>query len=362
MYDPILGQFLSPDPFVQLPDFSQNFNRYSYCLNNPLKYTDPSGEWIGIDDLIIAAAGFISGYASYGISTGNWGWKAIGAGGMGTASGLLSYHTRGLATGEITASTWNFVGSMAANTAINQVMPTIPGIPLGNNFALSVSPGLGLGTKGLTGGMNIGMSYTNGDFSIGAGIGVGNNHWGWNTAATIDGWGGGYGRTYYGASEIEGQKYGAQKVGSITGYFNHNSLTFSNDALGDKEDRWRTNAVELNIGRYSIGTHLYTNWGKRDGEGKDLEKEAPLLGKNKNGAWKNGSVHAAPAWFGYRSKNGRQVTRIGFSHPMVQNLTQNLIHKYTWLGNAPYFLNYKDFRTGGYFYSGYNNPISLWER
>jgi RHS repeat-associated protein len=45
MYDPVLGRFLSPDPYVQAPDFSQNFNRYSYCLNNPLKYTDPSGEF-----------------------------------------------------------------------------------------------------------------------------------------------------------------------------------------------------------------------------------------------------------------------------------------------------------------------------
>ena len=46
VYDPLIGRFLSPDPFIQLPDFSQNFNRYSYCLNNPLKYTDPSGESI----------------------------------------------------------------------------------------------------------------------------------------------------------------------------------------------------------------------------------------------------------------------------------------------------------------------------
>lgn len=45
LYDPLLGRFLSPDNYVQLPDFSQNFNRYSYCLNNPLKYTDPSGDW-----------------------------------------------------------------------------------------------------------------------------------------------------------------------------------------------------------------------------------------------------------------------------------------------------------------------------
>ena len=46
LYDPLLGRFLSPDNNVQLPDFSQNFNRYSYALNNPLKYTDPSGEFI----------------------------------------------------------------------------------------------------------------------------------------------------------------------------------------------------------------------------------------------------------------------------------------------------------------------------
>jgi RHS repeat-associated protein len=45
MYDPIVGRFLSPDPYVQAPDFSQSYNRYSYCLNNPLIYTDPSGEF-----------------------------------------------------------------------------------------------------------------------------------------------------------------------------------------------------------------------------------------------------------------------------------------------------------------------------
>ena len=41
VYDPFLARFLSPDPFVQSPDYSQNYNRYSYAFNNPLKYTDP---------------------------------------------------------------------------------------------------------------------------------------------------------------------------------------------------------------------------------------------------------------------------------------------------------------------------------
>ena len=47
MYDPHLGRFLSPDAFIQSPTDPQNYNRYSYCLNNPLKYTDPSGEVFG---------------------------------------------------------------------------------------------------------------------------------------------------------------------------------------------------------------------------------------------------------------------------------------------------------------------------
>lgn len=47
LYDPLTGRFLSPDPYIQAPDFSQNFNRYSYALNNPLKYTDESGEIVG---------------------------------------------------------------------------------------------------------------------------------------------------------------------------------------------------------------------------------------------------------------------------------------------------------------------------
>lgn len=45
LYDPVIGRFLSPDPRLQNPYSSQNYNRYSYCLNNPLVYTDPNGEF-----------------------------------------------------------------------------------------------------------------------------------------------------------------------------------------------------------------------------------------------------------------------------------------------------------------------------
>ena len=44
LYDPVIARFFSPDNFVQAPDFTQSYNRYSYCLNNPLQWVDPSGE------------------------------------------------------------------------------------------------------------------------------------------------------------------------------------------------------------------------------------------------------------------------------------------------------------------------------
>ena len=43
LYDPVTSSMLSPDNNIQMPDFSQNLNRYAYCFNNPLTYTDPDG-------------------------------------------------------------------------------------------------------------------------------------------------------------------------------------------------------------------------------------------------------------------------------------------------------------------------------
>jgi len=47
VYDPDLGRFISADPFVQEVGDPQNLNRYTYVLNNPLSYTDPSGYFFG---------------------------------------------------------------------------------------------------------------------------------------------------------------------------------------------------------------------------------------------------------------------------------------------------------------------------
>lgn len=43
IYDQNIGRFISADPFVQFPESTQGYNRYTYVGNNPLSYTDPSG-------------------------------------------------------------------------------------------------------------------------------------------------------------------------------------------------------------------------------------------------------------------------------------------------------------------------------
>lgn len=50
MHDAVLGRMLSPDKYVQDGTNTQAYNRYSYVMNNPLKYTDPSG-WLRLADV-----------------------------------------------------------------------------------------------------------------------------------------------------------------------------------------------------------------------------------------------------------------------------------------------------------------------
>ena len=375
VYDPLTAQFFSPDPYVQAPDNWLNYNRYAYALNNPLIYTDPDGEWFGYDDLIVAAAGFVFNYVGYGISTGDWGWKAVASGGMGAVSAWLGYNTAGLSTATwapgqgITSATWNTVGSMAINTVANQIFPPMT-IPISNNFGISVSPAFGWGTDGLSVGFNMSGIYSDEHITIGAGIGAGDNYWGWNVSAidTETGRGGGYGNTYYGGADVMGHSFKPQRVGNYAYYWKDGSFTFQDDAGwkifgGDTKDRQRTVAWELAIGKFSVGSYIYTNNGNEASNNID-PKNPTYLANDGHKTWKDGRVYFAPLWVGYR--NGNQVTRIGLSREWVQKVFQNGTHKL--LFNTPYFLNYDEFNlnsgvyNGNYYYSGYRNPLTLWGR
>jgi RHS repeat-associated protein len=161
IYDPVLAKFLSPDPYVQMPNFTQNFNRYSYCLNNPFSYTDPSGEFI-ITALIVGAIIGATVGAFYGYKIG----KAEGA----TGWGMVGYIFGGAGIG--------LVGGAAAGAAGAAVGGALAAAGIGG-FAGGALAG---GTAGVIGGFvnGAGMSWLGGASgleglkagAIGAGVGL----------------------------------------------------------------------------------------------------------------------------------------------------------------------------------------------
>lgn len=207
LYDPMLGRFFSPDNYVQMPDFSQSFNRYSYCLNNPLKYTDPSGELFGIDDAVFAFAVFgmansmmqaaynggniwkagaislLSSAASFGIgqafgNVGGFGKELLRAGAHGLASGVFNALDGGsFGSGFISGAAASGIGSFAQGANMNSGLMVLSTSSMGG-FAAWVTGGDFL--MGAMQGMQIGMLnhamhdgeddiryfYPNGNYSI----------------------------------------------------------------------------------------------------------------------------------------------------------------------------------------------------
>jgi RHS repeat-associated protein len=128
MYDPEVGRMLAIDNFIQSPYSTQAYNRYSYVGNNPLMYSDPSGE-IVIPAIIIgiatgAAVGAGIGAGMYAatvvFSNEKWDWKTFGksaafgavSGGIGAGIGAL-----GAQLGLGQSLGYNMMTSMASQSA-----------------------------------------------------------------------------------------------------------------------------------------------------------------------------------------------------------------------------------------------------
>lgn len=174
LYDPVLGRFLSPDNYVQLPDFSQNFNRYSYCLNNPLKYTDPDGDFFhliigaiigGSINLIMNSSkvdnfwqglgyfgvGAVAGALSAGIGSGvnvAMAGGSFGAGFMGTAAGVSS---TGFIAGAATGAASGFSSSFVTGSG----NAWLSGSDFGNGLLEGLKSG---GVSAIAGGITGGVS------------------------------------------------------------------------------------------------------------------------------------------------------------------------------------------------------------
>ena len=101
VYDPVIGRFLSADPVIQDPENLQSLNRYSYCMNNPLSLTDPSGySWLSDNwrSLVAAGIAIVASVVTAGLlAPGGFAalstltiWGATGAGAVGGFAGGFS--------------------------------------------------------------------------------------------------------------------------------------------------------------------------------------------------------------------------------------------------------------------------------
>jgi RHS repeat-associated protein len=115
MYDPQVARFLSPDPYIQNDGNWLNYNRYAYCLNSPLSYTDPSGNEITFMAAMLiysGASALFNGLYSANAS-GNFDWSGFWQG----AGTSLAFSAMGMGFGQLGGAVSSALG---INGAIGQ--------------------------------------------------------------------------------------------------------------------------------------------------------------------------------------------------------------------------------------------------
>jgi RHS repeat-associated protein len=188
IYDPELGRMLSPDPFVQVPEYSQNFNRYSYVMNNPLNLTDPSGfswlskafkkignwfkeNWRTVVVIVVAAVLVISGIggAMFGAL-----WGALGGGAV-AAGSTLAFIGTGAVVGAITgglgaALAGGSLGDVLRGAVIGGISGALTGAlhPVGGTPLLDAANVVGHGVVGGASNVAMGGKFQDGFLSAAA--------------------------------------------------------------------------------------------------------------------------------------------------------------------------------------------------
>ena len=283
LYDPALHRFLQPDNYVQDPFNTQNFNRYGYCLNNPLLYTDPNGEFFWAAVVI----GAIIGASSYAVSAAindSWSWGSFGLSVLGGAVGGAITGALG-STAVLTAES---ITNGIATGAVSSMLPSV-NFPIGDwNISLSLAVAFG-NASGM--GANFAVGYNDGNWGFSAGVGIMayNNYYGFGKNAIevrksiMASWDDGTTGVSLGTNAWSGDF--SQRTGMI-GFRNGDfKLMYENDGgagikhlgLGDRNDSYRTAALNIGIGDFTAGFNLFT--GRRNRE--DQQKEIKITTSNK---------------------------------------------------------------------------------
>jgi len=258
MYDPLLGRMLSPDNYVQAPGNSQNFNRYSYCLNNPLIYTDPSGEFIWMPIIIGAVIGTYMGgtLANNDYNPGNWDYSS------GKTWGYM-------AGGAIVGGLSGYVGGAIAASEI----------PMANT--------LGIAGASLTNSIGTNM-YTGGQTDISVSLGVASYNFSSGNLGYL-------GKS--GNSTIQNIGYGFGALANLSdavSLFSGGGQNVDVNSASTKDDWWGHSSMTDENGKTLVSV----------GPDSQVQKAASL-----SETWKN-SIKGAKLWDSYVGDKGTWTTRL----------------------------------------------------
>lgn len=157
LYDPIMGRMLGPDENIQDPNFTQDYNSYTYARNNPLKYTDPSGNVYQIQYDNPLNTNNNSNQQLWEFAIG------LAAGGIGGAVGdYIGGAVGAIAGGAVTGFIGGAGNALVGGANIGQALTA--GAETGGLATLSAGIGVGLSY-----GMNGWSSWGNGEVYSGSG-------------------------------------------------------------------------------------------------------------------------------------------------------------------------------------------------
>jgi len=227
LYDPAIGRFVSADPVMVGIGAPQTFNRYSYALNNPMGYIDPSGHfpfapilvgaavgaivggiWAGVTGHNVLeglAIGAVSGAAlgsgnafieAYGIKSGAGMAAVYGATGAGSGALNAGVHHGNIAAGAIAGGALGVLGSTTPTylPILDDGWPAAAQVSANRILTASASGAVLGGAEAAMSGGNIGegarrgaeAGAMGGTFNLAVGLGVGFYSSGWRGPTSID--------------------------------------------------------------------------------------------------------------------------------------------------------------------------------
>jgi RHS repeat-associated protein len=331
LYDPVIGRFLAMDPYVQMPDYTQAFNRYSYSMNNPLIYTDPSGEkW--------------------------WHWLLgdVLTGGLFSSSALItSSVVAGTVAGTgaaVYATTFPFSNDFyELQKFISPIAIKPPSFHFGSDqtgFGFDISAGFP--TSAAPGARyHFGATYHINSYG---------GYQGWETRSGLE-------TRMLPLVSYSYTKFRAGEFTQTTGMFRTGppfaQLSYENDYMfffwgADKGDRWRTAAVQMNAGLFSFYLNMFTgdpdsfSIGDRERNVKMINGHLTYTGGSAD-KYRAGvlSLGFGPIRVGRNSEEIRKVFQNQFAHDILTG------------GDAKWF-RVLDIMPRWYWYFGFGTGNSLW--